>query len=34
MKHEFINDYNKIMKESGETFFKPEHPHLSASKTT
>ena len=33
MKHEFINDYNKVMRESGETFFKPEHPHLSASKT-
>ena len=33
MKHEFINDYNKVMRESGETFFKLEHPHLSASKT-
>jgi hypothetical protein len=32
MKHEFMNDYNKVMQESGETFFKPEHPHLSASK--
>ena len=32
MKHEFMNDYNKVMLESGETFFKPEHPHLSASK--
>lgn len=32
MKHEFMNDYNRVMRESGETFFKPEHPHLSASK--
>jgi hypothetical protein len=23
MKNEFINDYNKVMQESGETFFKP-----------
>ena len=23
MKNEFVNDYNKVMQESGETFFKP-----------
>ena len=27
-----MNDYNKIMRESGETFFKQDHPTLSAQK--
>jgi len=30
MRMDFMADYQKVMRESGETFFKPEHPALSA----
>ena len=30
MRQDFMADYQKIMRESGETFFKPDHPALSA----
>lgn len=29
---DFINDFQKIMRESGETFFQAEHPQLNAQK--
>ena len=32
MRNDFIQDYKEVMKESGETFFKPQHPSLSAQK--
>lgn len=34
MRLDFINDFQKVMRESGETFFRPEHPTLSAQKTS
>lgn len=30
MRLDFMQDYHKIMRESGETFFKQDHPALSA----
>ena len=32
MRNDFIQDYKEIMRESGETFFKPPHPSLSGKK--
>ena len=32
MRLDFMQDYHKIMRESGETFFKSDHPALSAQK--
>jgi hypothetical protein len=32
MRLEFMADYQKIMRESGETFFNNEHPALTAQK--
>jgi hypothetical protein len=30
MRNEFMADYQNIIRESGETFFNIDHPHLSA----
>lgn len=32
MRQDFMNDYQRVMRESGETFFQPQHPSLSAQK--
>lgn len=32
MRNDFINDFQKIMRESGETFFQEQHPNLNAQK--
>ena len=32
MRQDFMNDYRDIIKQSGETFFKPQHPSLTDQK--
>ena len=32
MRNDFMNDYRDVIQQSGETFFKPDHPALSAQK--
>lgn len=34
MRNEFMNDYQNIIRESGETFFNIDHPHLSAQRAS